>query len=138
MQNITVDLNNLLGSIENLVPLVSTYLAAVEIKEGAQISNNNQQNNYNNTYNNNSNYASSNYNNSYQNNYNNNVGNATRPQTIIAEPVQETPIQPNQTQSTPNMNMNKQPRPADITQLLENPFVKNILTNFLQNTNKPQ
>lgn len=113
VQSITVDLNNLIGSVESMLPLLTTYLTVLQAR------------------------------------------NLPAEQTTAANepPIEVTPIQrpveqpaaptaatvqtaaPSTATNTPPL-----PRPEDIQQLLENPLVKNLLTNFMHNTpiNNPQ
>lgn len=100
VQSITVDLNNLIGSVESILPLVTTYLAAVQARNmppEQQV--------------------------------------AEPPIDVVApnrvEPVIEPP-KPAAAPTTAPMAPNAMPRPEDIQQLLENPLVKNLLTNFIQ------
>lgn len=106
VQSITVDLNNLLGSVESIVPLLTTYLNAVQTRNAI---NQEQQN-------------SAVYTPPIE------VPTSTN-HVPTAPPVQPTPVNQNK------MPISNGPRPEDIQQLLDNPLVKNILTSFIQGNN---
>lgn len=100
VQSITVDLNNLIGSVESILPLVTTYLAAMQTRNMPP---------------------------EHQ---------AAEPPIDVTAPNRVEPvIEPQRPASAPAaapIVPNAMPRPEDIQQLLENPLVKNLLTNFIQ------
>ena len=116
VQNITVDLNNLIGSVESILPLLNVYIAALQTRTAPlepsaaeapiEVTAAERQE----------------------------PQAASAPQTVQqpnrpaapAAPVQSA-VQP----QTPPM-----PRPEDLQQLLENPLVKNLMANFMKNTVK--
>lgn len=104
VQSITVDLNNLIGSVESILPLLTTYLTALQARSmpaeppAAEPPID--------------------------------VAAPNRPET----PPQQTvcPAAPTAPAAAP-AQPTAMPRPEDIQQLLENPLVKNLLTSFVQN-----
>ncbi len=107
VQSITVDLNNLIGSVESILPLLTTYLTALQARNmpaEAQA-------------------AEPPIDVAAPNRV------ETPPQqashTTAAPTAPTAPITPSQPAAMP--------RPEDIQQLLENPLVKNLLTSFMQN-----
>lgn len=113
VQNITVDLNNLIGSVESILPLLNVYITALQTRTApletsateAPIE----------------------------------VTSAERPepqaacapQTVQQPAAPAAPVQSAAQPQTPPM-----PRPEDLQQLLENPLVKNLMANFMKNTVK--
>lgn len=106
VQSITVDLNNLIGSVESILPLLTTYLTALQARnmpaEQPTAANEPPIE----------------------------VTPVHRPE---EQPM--TPTAPTAQTNTPTTPMNAPPipRPEDIQQLLENPLVKNLLNNFMHN-----
>lgn len=103
VQSITVDLNNLIGSVESILPLVTTYLAAVQARNMPP------------------------------------EQPVAEPPIDVAAPSRVEPvIEPPRpaAPATAPMAPNAMPRPEDIQQLLENPLVKNLLTNFIQGSSR--
>ena len=136
VQNITADLNNLIGSVESILPLLTTYLSMLQARTMPEQT-----------------IADTPI----------DVPVPERPaesQTSAAQPVQPAmqyhdaqaaqPIHSAQQaamsqpaaatpssapQSTPMQQM-PMPRPEDLQQLLENPLVKNLMANFMQGTQR--
>ena len=103
VQNITMDLNNLMGSVESMVPLLNSYLTVLQSRSTLS------------------------------------EQELDPPIEVIAK---SHPIQhdiPHSTQpgpqigTTPTTMSGPMPRPEDIQTLLENPFVRNLLSGFMQN-----
>ncbi len=103
VQNITMDLNNLMGSVESMVPLLNTYLTVLqnrnvipeqELEPPIEVS----------------------------------VKDCPIQQK--ATPIAKDCTQPSSV--APNMAA-PMPRPEDMKALLENPLVRNLLTSFMQN-----
>lgn len=114
VQNITADLNNLIGSVESMVPLLSTYLTVLQNRNAMQeqeleppIE--------------------------VERNAAKPTIQETTTQAGTQQTVQDIPPAP-QTNTTNTM---PKPRPEDIQQLLENPLVQNLLTGFMQNSAFP-
>ena len=116
VQNITMDLNNLIGSVESMVPLLNTYLAVVQNRNTTQESEPEPA----------IDVTTQEY----------TAPNCTAQRPPVKEPAttQNTVTNPSQ---QPIQNMNPatppMPRPEDIQQLLENPLVRNLLVGFMQN-----
>ncbi len=103
VQSITVDLNNLIGSVESILPLLTTYLTALQARTMPADQ-----------------PASEPI----------DVPVPERPEPQPAQPQPQT-VQPAAAPAAPQSV--PMPRPEDIQQLLENPLVKNLLTSFIQN-----
>lgn len=107
VQSITVDLNNLIGSVESILPLLTTYLTALQARNmpaDAQAAEP--------------------------------PIDVTAPHRVEAQPQQAShPTTAPTTPAAPVTPAQPaaMPRPEDIQQLLENPLVKNLLTSFMQN-----
>ncbi len=106
VQSITMDLNNLIGSVESMVPLLNTYLtllqsrsaiAEQELEPPIEVSTRES--------------TSTNH-------------GCTAGQSSFA---------PSQPQQSPTSMSTPMPRPEDIQSLLENPLVRNLLNGFMQN-----
>lgn len=104
VQSITVDLNNLIGSVESILPLLTTYLTALQARNMP-----NEPQNAEPPI---------------------DVTASPREEEPQPQPAPQTPAAP-AASATPQPAM---PRPEDLQQLLENPLVKNLLTSFIQNT----
>lgn len=151
VQSITVDLNNLIGSVESMVPLLNTYLAVLQSRNAVQeqcmeppidvtARECNPQNNAQN------NAQSSTLNYSMKESYaKDDTAKEHIPKKSAAK---ECAMQTNQAHmqgqampSQPQHNTSPMsppmPRPEDIQQLLENPLVQNLLTGFMQNSAFP-
>ena len=113
VQNITVDLNNLIGSVESILPLLNVYITALQTRTASLDSSATE--------------------------VPIEVTAAERPEpqaVSVSQPAQQpnrpdTSSIPAQSSTQPQM-----PRPEDLQQLLENPLVKNLMANFMQNTVK--
>lgn len=110
VQSITNDITNLLNSVESILPIIATYLSAPP-KETISIS-----------------PETAKMNESHHETLNAaNVPEQQRP-VVTPQPAQpQTVQQPTNQQNAPRL------RPEDIQKFLENPLVKNIITNFMQN-----
>lgn len=114
VQSITADLNNLIGSVESMVPLLNTYLTVLQNRNTMQ---------------------------EQELDPPIEVGNQSTV-TDVQEQASQSRPQPNiqDTSSAPQNNTTSaipKPRPEDIQQLLENPLVQNLLTGFMQNSAFP-
>ena len=136
VQNITADLNNLIGSVESILPLLTTYLSMLQTRTMPE-----------------------------QTMADTPIDvpvpdRPTEPQTSAAQPMPSPVQHPNasaeanphpmqqaamsqQTAATPSsgaqsvpMQQMPMPRPEDLQQLLENPLVKNLMANFMQGTQR--
>lgn len=124
IQNITVDLNNLIGSVESILPLLTTYLTTIQARAVPE---------------------------QPVSDIPIDVTVSERPleeQTVHATPSAKTTHQAMQNQTasqsaTPHATIQSSttqavpvPRPEDLQQLLENPLVKNLMANFMQGTSR--
>lgn len=116
VQSITSDINNLLTSIETILPIIGTYLSATQAKETIPIPTSAPA-----------------------------VNEPVKQAYNLSQPKANQPTATAGNNNASNINNTrpdnalKQPRPEDLQQFLENPLVKNVLNNFMQNmTNNMQ
>ena len=111
VQSITNDITNLLNSVESILPIIATYLA-LPPKETISISPEAPR-----------------------------LEPSPQVEAAKAKPPQHQPQAP-QTMAKENLQTPEQPmqqpamprlRPEDLQQLLDNPLIKNLITNFIQN-----
>ncbi len=111
VQSITVDLNNLIGSVESILPLLTTYLTALQARNMPNEPQSAEP------------PIDVTATNRVEEPQPQPAPHAPAAPTAPAAPAAAaTPVQPS-----------AMPRPEDLQQLLENPLVKNLLTSFIQN-----
>ena len=109
VQNITMDLNQLINSVENILPLLTAYITALQTRnqtaEPVTVDTPIE------------------------------VSAPNRPE---PEPVHSTQPAPQPARPNPSASVQAPPapRPEDLQQLLENPLVKNLMANFMKTTAK--
>lgn len=109
VQNITVDLNHLIGSVESMLPLLNTYLSALQNRNASQEMSLEPP---------------------IEVTAQSPVTKAVPPQHAASAAAQK----PSPETMPPANGAVSMPRPEDIQALLENPLVHNLLNGFMQNS----